>query len=60
MAARGELNVGQLVRERHDGDCRSLGFTIYTGTVTAADDWGGEAQRKWVRSALSGSVEYTL
>ncbi|MHA6797594.1 erythromycin esterase family protein (plasmid) [Pseudonocardia bannensis] len=57
MAARGELNVGQLVRERHAGDCRNLGFTTYTGTVTAADDWGGEAQRKWVRPALPGSIE---
>jgi erythromycin esterase-like protein/predicted phosphoribosyltransferase len=56
-AARGELNVGQLVRERHSGDCCNLGFTTYTGTVTAADDWGGEAQRKWVRPALPGSVE---
>ncbi|MCW2631154.1 MAG: Erythromycin esterase [Pseudonocardia sp.] len=57
MAARGELNVGQLVRERHAGECRSIGFTTYTGTVTAADDWGREAQRKWVRPGLSGSVE---
>jgi erythromycin esterase-like protein len=54
---RGELNVGQLVRERHAGDCCSLGFTTYTGTVTAADDWGGPAKRKWVRPALAGSVE---
>jgi erythromycin esterase-like protein/predicted phosphoribosyltransferase len=57
MAAQGELNVGQLVREGWSGDCRSLGFTTYTGTVTAAEDWGGEAQRKWVRPALPGSVE---
>jgi erythromycin esterase-like protein/predicted phosphoribosyltransferase len=57
MSARGELNVGQLVRERHPGDCHNLGFTTYTGTVTAADDWGGQAQRKWVRPALPGSVE---
>jgi erythromycin esterase-like protein/predicted phosphoribosyltransferase len=57
MSARGELNVGQLVRERYPGHCRNLGFTTYTGTVTAADDWGGEAQRKWVRPALPGSVE---
>ncbi|WP_214370464.1 erythromycin esterase family protein [Pseudonocardia sp. H11422] len=57
MAARGELNVGQLVRERHDGDSRNIGFTTYTGTVTAASDWGGPAERKWVRPALSGSVE---
>jgi erythromycin esterase-like protein/predicted phosphoribosyltransferase len=56
-AARGELNVGQLVRERHPGDCRLVGFTTYTGTVTAADDWEGPAERKWVRPALADSVE---
>jgi erythromycin esterase-like protein len=56
-AARGEFNVGQLVRERYGTDCRKLGFTTYSGTVTAADDWGGPAQRKWVRPALSDSVE---
>ena len=54
---RGELNVGQLVRERHPGDCRSIGFTTYTGTVTAADDWGGAADRKTVRPGLPGGVE---
>jgi erythromycin esterase-like protein/predicted phosphoribosyltransferase len=57
MASRGELNVGQLVRESHQGDCRNIGFTTYTGTVTAADDWGGAAQRKWVRPALPDSIE---
>jgi erythromycin esterase-like protein/predicted phosphoribosyltransferase len=57
MGSQGELNVGQLVRERHDGDCRLVGFTTYTGTVTAADDWDGPAQRKWVRPALADSVE---
>jgi erythromycin esterase-like protein/predicted phosphoribosyltransferase len=56
-AARGELNVGQLVRERYGRASRSIGFATYSGTVTAADDWGGEAKRKWVRPALSGSVE---
>ena len=54
---RGELNVGQLVRERHPGDCRLVGFTTYTGTVTAADDWGAPAERKLVRPALADSVE---
>jgi erythromycin esterase-like protein/predicted phosphoribosyltransferase len=57
VAAQGELNVGQLVRERHAGDCRLIGFTTYTGTVTAADDWDGPAERKWVRPALPDSVE---
>jgi erythromycin esterase-like protein/predicted phosphoribosyltransferase len=57
VAAQGEVNVGQLVRERHPGDCRLVGFTTYTGTVTAADDWEGPAQRKLVRPALADSVE---
>src|SRR5258708_8619967 len=54
-AARGEFSIGQLVRERHPGDCRLVGFTTYTGTVTAADDWEGPAERKRVRPALPGS-----
>jgi erythromycin esterase-like protein/predicted phosphoribosyltransferase len=57
MGSQGELNVGQLVRERHGDDCRLVGFTTYTGTVTAADDWGDVAERKFVRPALSDSVE---
>jgi erythromycin esterase-like protein len=57
MGSQGELNVGQLVRERHPGDCRLIGFTTYSGTVTAADDWDEPAERKWVRPALPDSVE---
>jgi erythromycin esterase-like protein len=60
MASLGEYNVGQLVRERHAGRCVLLGFTTSTGTVTAADDWGGRAERKRVRPALPGSVEEVL
>jgi erythromycin esterase-like protein/predicted phosphoribosyltransferase len=59
-AARGELNVGQLARERHPGRCCLIGFTTYTGTVTAADDWEGPAERKWVRPALADSIEELL
>ncbi|MCU1458576.1 MAG: Erythromycin esterase [Actinomycetia bacterium] len=57
VATHGQLNVGQLVRERHAGDCRLVGFTTFTGTVTAADDWGGPAERKRVRPALRESYE---
>jgi erythromycin esterase-like protein len=53
----GQLNVGQLVRERHSGDALLVGFTTYTGTVTAASDWGAPAERKYVRRALPGSWE---
>jgi erythromycin esterase-like protein len=60
FAARGELNLGQLVRQRHGRDCRNIGFTTHTGTVTAADEWGAPAQRKHVRPALPGSTERLL
>ena len=40
MGRRGELNLGQLVRERHGRDAVLVGFTTYRGTVTAASDWG--------------------
>ena len=57
LGSQGELNLGQLVRERHPRDSRLVGFTTHTGTVTAADEWDGPARRKWVRPALPGSVE---
>ncbi|AEV76363.1 erythromycin esterase-like enzyme [Mycolicibacterium rhodesiae NBB3] len=53
----GQLTLGQLARERYGDDCRLIGFTTYTGTVTAASEWGGIAERKFVRPALNGSVE---
>ena len=56
-ARRGELNLGQLARERHGRDAVLVGFTTYDGTVTAASDWGAPAERKRVRPALPGSYE---
>jgi erythromycin esterase-like protein len=57
MGQRGELNVGQLVRERYGDEAVLVGFTTHHGTVTAASDWGGPAERKRVRTALAGSYE---
>jgi erythromycin esterase-like protein/predicted phosphoribosyltransferase len=57
LGGTGQLNVGQLVRERHGDDAFLVGFTTYTGTVTAASDWGHPAERKHVRRALPGSWE---
>jgi erythromycin esterase-like protein len=57
MGRHGELNVGQLVRQRHGDDAVLVGFSTYTGTVTAASDWGEPADRKVVRPALGGSYE---
>jgi erythromycin esterase-like protein len=53
----GQLNVGQLVRERYGREAALVGFTTYTGTVTAASDWDGPAERKLVRPALLQSYE---
>lgn len=57
VAADGQLTLGQLVRERYRQDCRLIGLSTYTGTVTAASDWGCAAERKLVRPALAGSIE---
>lgn len=57
MGRMGEWNVGQLVRQKYGADCALIGFTTYGGTVTAASNWGGPAERKRVRPALEGSVE---
>jgi erythromycin esterase-like protein len=57
MGRRGELNVGQLVREEHGGDAVLVGFTTDHGTVTAASDWGGPAERKRIRPGLPDSFE---
>src|SRR5438045_3518441 len=35
MGIRGEWNVGQLMRERFDGNVVNIGFTTYAGSVTA-------------------------
>ena len=57
MGRRGELNVGQLTRERYGQDAVSIGFTTYTGFVTAATDWDGPAEHKRVRPGLRDSYE---
>jgi erythromycin esterase-like protein len=60
MGRGGEINVGQLVRERHGDAALLVGFTTHTGTVTAAHDWGEPAQRMRVNPSLADSVERLL
>ena len=57
MGERGELNLGQLVREHFGKEAVSIGFTTYDGTVTAASDWDAPAERKNVRPAHPESYE---
>ncbi len=60
MGQRGELNVGQLARQRYGHDSVLIGFTTYDGMVTAASEWGGPAERKRVRAASADSHEAFL
>jgi erythromycin esterase-like protein len=57
MSHYGEVNVGQLIRERFGSEAVLVGFSTHHGTVTAASDWGAPAERKNVRPALAGSYE---
>jgi erythromycin esterase-like protein len=57
MGRGGEINVGQLVRQRFGDAACLVGFTTYTGSVTAAHDWDQPAGRRTVRPALAGSTE---
>jgi len=57
MADWGELNLGQLVRQRFGRDAYLIGFTTHAGTVTAARDWDEPAERRQVRPSLPDSYE---
>jgi erythromycin esterase-like protein len=60
MSEAGEINVGQLVRERYGREAVLVGFTTYRGTVTAASAWNGETECKTVLEALPNSYEALL
>ena len=57
MADIGELNLGQLVRERFGSNCCSIGMTTHEGEVTAAHEWDEPAALRTVRPSLPGSYE---
>jgi erythromycin esterase-like protein len=57
MRVHGELNVGQLARERFGSAMLAIGFTTHTGSVTAAPDWDAPAELMRVQPSLAGSYE---
>jgi protein-L-isoaspartate(D-aspartate) O-methyltransferase len=57
MAARGELNLGQLCRETYGRRVATIGFGTHAGTVAAASDWDEPMETMRVRPSLAGSVE---
>jgi erythromycin esterase-like protein len=54
---RGELNIGQLCRERFGQAAALIGFGTHTGTVACADDWDEPMQVKRVNPSLVSSYE---
>jgi len=54
LAALGELNLGQLARERHGRVCCAIGMTTHDGEVTAAHSWDEPAALRTVRPSLPG------
>jgi erythromycin esterase-like protein/adenine/guanine phosphoribosyltransferase-like PRPP-binding protein len=60
VSSDGQLTLGQLVRQRYGDQSCLIGLSTYAGTVTAASEWGGIAERKAVRPALNGSIEELL
>jgi erythromycin esterase-like protein len=57
MGKRGELNIGQLAKERFGDQARLIGFGTHSGTVAAADDWDEPMRIMDVRPSLPGSYE---
>ena len=57
MAAIGEVNLGQLVRQRFGAACCTIGMTTYDGDVTAARAWHDPPALRSVRPSLAGSYE---
>jgi protein-L-isoaspartate(D-aspartate) O-methyltransferase len=55
--ARGELNIGQLARQKFGEKARLIGFGTHKGTVAAADDWDSPMRVKSIRPSLPESYE---
>jgi protein-L-isoaspartate(D-aspartate) O-methyltransferase len=54
---RGELNIGQLCRERFGRDAALIGFGTHAGTVAAASNWDAEMEVKRVNPSRPDSYE---
>jgi erythromycin esterase-like protein len=53
--AQGELNLGQLMRQRHGSKAYLVGFFTHGGTVLAAPEWDSPGRVFDLRPALAGS-----
>jgi protein-L-isoaspartate(D-aspartate) O-methyltransferase len=54
---RGELNIGQLAKEKFGEKARNIGFGTHSGTVAAADDWDGPMRIMRINPSMDESYE---
>jgi erythromycin esterase-like protein len=57
MGTMGEINLGQLVRQRHGHGAIAIGFTTHSGSVTAAPQWDAPTELMMVRPSPPDSYE---
>jgi protein-L-isoaspartate(D-aspartate) O-methyltransferase len=55
--ARGELNIGQLAKEKFAERACCIGFGTHSGKVAAADDWDGPMRVKRINPSMDESYE---
>jgi len=57
MSASGEINIGQLVRQKYGDKAYIIGFGTDHGTVAASSEWGGPLEIKQVQPSHIDSYE---
>jgi protein-L-isoaspartate(D-aspartate) O-methyltransferase len=57
MSARGEFNIGQLVRREFGENAYNIGFGTDTGIVAAASEWDGPIEYKSIQPSHTQSYE---
>ncbi len=55
--AGGQINIGQLTRQRHPGEMVSVGFGHYEGSVSASRYWGAPPEFMTVPQGIAGSYD---
>eukprot|EP01080_Neovahlkampfia_damariscottae_P005783 gene5783-9604_t len=57
VSQRGQINVGQLLKEHFGSSMYNIGCISYQGKVTAADNWGDDYEFMKLKEGISGSYE---
>lgn len=58
--AGGQVNIGQLTRQRHPGEMVAIGFGQYEGSVTASRYWGAQPEYFPVPPGIPGSYDHVF